>query len=89
MQAYLLHLIQERKLSWSTCNIAANGFRFLYHVTLGRERTEFCIPAAKQSQRLPEILSRPEVQRLLDATGNRKHRALLMTTSPPVCGSAR
>ena len=80
VEAYLLHLIQERKLSWSTCNIAANGFRFLYHTTLGRERTQFCIPAARQSQRLPEILSRPEVQRLLDGTGNRKHRALLMTT---------
>ena len=80
VQAYLLHLIQERKLSWSTCNIAANGFRFLYHVTLGREQAEFCIPAAKQSQRLPEILSRQEVQRLLDAMGNRKHHALLVTT---------
>ena len=80
VQAYLLHLIQKRKLSWSTCNIAANGFRFLYHITLGRERTEFCIPAAKPSQRLPEILSRQEVQRLLNANGNRKHRALLMTT---------
>ena len=80
VQAYLLHLIQERKLAWSTCNIAANGFRFLYHVTLGRERTAFCIPAAKQSHRLPEILSRPEVQRLLDVPGNRKHHALLVTT---------
>lgn len=80
VQAYLLHLIQERKLSWSTCNIAANGFRFLYHITLGRKPIEFCIPAAKQSQRLPEILSRAEVQRLLEATGNRKQRALLVTT---------
>ena len=80
VQAYLLHMMQEEKLSWSTCNIAANGLRFLYHTTLGRDRTQFCIPAAKQPSRLPEILSQEEIVRLFDATPNPKHRALLMTT---------
>jgi len=80
VQAYLLHLMQERHLSWSTCNIAAHGFRFLYHVTLGRDCTAFCIPTSSKPQRLPEILSREEVRRLLGAVSCRKHRALLMTT---------
>ena len=35
VQTYLAHLINERKLSWSTCSQAANAFRFLYHVTWG------------------------------------------------------
>jgi len=80
VQAYLLHMLQEEKLSWSTCNIAAHALRFLYHTTLGRDRTQFCIPAAKQPSRLPEILSQEEIVRLFDATPNPKHRALLMTT---------
>jgi site-specific recombinase XerD len=80
VQAYLLHMMQEEKLSWSTCNIAAHGLRFLYHVTLGRDRVQFCIPLAKQPSRLPEIMSREEIVRLFDATSNPKHRALLMTT---------
>ena len=36
VQAYLAYLLQERKLSWSTCSQAAHAFRFLYHVTLGQ-----------------------------------------------------
>ena len=67
VQVYLAHLIQERKLSWSTCSQAAHAFRFLYHVTLGREKTAFHVPAPKQPQKLPDILSREEVWRLLRA----------------------
>jgi site-specific recombinase XerD len=79
VQAYLVHLVTTRELSWSTCSIAANAFRFLYHVTLGRDRVEFEVPAPKQPQRLPEILSREEVARLIAAPPNPKHRLLLAT----------
>jgi site-specific recombinase XerD len=79
VQDYLVHLMQERKLSWSTCNVVASGLKFLYHVTLGRPGDAFAIPAPRQPWRLPEILSREEVQRLLDAASTLKHRALLMT----------
>jgi len=80
VQAYLAHLLQERKLSWSTCSQAAHAFRFLYHVTLGHARADFHVPAPKQPQRLPEILSREEVWRLLRACPHPRHRLLLATT---------
>jgi len=80
VQAYLAHLLQERKRSWSTCSQAAHAFRFLYHVTLGHPRTEFLVPAPKQPQKLPEILSREEVWRLLGACTQPRHRLLLATT---------
>ena len=79
VQAYLAHMVTKRKLSWSTCNLAASAFRFLYHVTLGRDAVAFEVPVAKQSQRLPEILSREEVARLLEAPPNPKHRLVLAT----------
>ncbi len=79
VQAYLAHMITERKLSWSTRNIAACAFRFLYHVTLGHEAVEFEVPVVKQSQRLPEILSRDEVSRLIESPPNPKHQLLLAT----------
>ena len=72
-------MIQERKLSWSTCSQAANAFRFLYHVTLGHPRTEFHVPLPKQPQRLPEILSREEVWHLLTVPPHPRHRLLLTT----------
>lgn len=79
VQSYLAHLITTRRLSWSTCNIAAQAFRFLYHVTLGRDAVSFAVPSPKQSQRLPEILSREEVARLIEAPPHRKHQLLLAT----------
>ena len=79
VQNYLAQLIQERKLSWSTCSQAANAFRFLYHVTLGHPRTDFHVPLPKQPQKLPEILSREEVWRLLTAPPQPRHRLVLMT----------
>jgi len=80
VQAYLAHLFQARKRSWSTCAQAAHAFRFLYHVTLGRETTAFHVPAPKQPQKLPDILSREEVWRLLRACTHPWHRLLLATT---------
>jgi site-specific recombinase XerD len=72
-------MITTRKLSWSTCSIAANAFRFLYHVTLGRDAVAFEVPRARQPQKLPEILSHDEVSRLIEAPPNAKHRLLLAT----------
>jgi site-specific recombinase XerD len=77
VQAYLAHMVTTRKLSWSTRNVAANAFRFLYHVTLGRGVAEFEIPIVKQSQRIPEIMNRNEIARLLESPPNPKHRLLL------------
>jgi site-specific recombinase XerD len=80
VQRYLLHLIQERKFSWSSCNIAVNALKFCYHVTLKRPQAQFEIPRPRQPQKLPQILAREEVARLIELTPNPKHRALLMTT---------
>ena len=79
VQAYLLHLIRTRRLSWSSCNVAVYGLRFFYHQTLHREKTTFHIPGPRKPSRLPEILSREEVARLLTRTSRPRYRALLMT----------
>ncbi len=79
VQNYLLHLIEERKLAWSSCNIVAQGLKFFYRVTLKRPEAQFAIPRARQPQKLPQILSREEVAALIEKTLNPKHRAILMT----------
>ena len=80
LQDYLHHLLAERKLSWSSCNIAVNAFVFLYTKVLGRDRVQLNLPPCKREGRLPEVLSTEEVQRLLTCLSNQKHRTLLMTT---------
>jgi len=79
VQGYLLHLIRDRKRSWSTCNIVVHGLRFFYHTTLHRDRTTFCIPSPRQPGRLPALLSRDEVQRLIAHAANARHRVMLRT----------
>jgi integrase len=80
VQAYLLHLIRDRQRSWSTCNITVNALRFLYHTTLKRDRTTFCVPSPRQPGTLPAILSREEIERLIAHAQNPKHRTMLLTT---------
>lgn len=80
MQQYLVHLIEERHLAWSSCRVSVAALRFFYEVTLGRARATYTVPLPKGAQKLPEILSREEVARLLVSVANRKHRAMLMTT---------
>jgi site-specific recombinase XerD len=80
IQAYLLHLTVERRLSWSSCNVAVSGLRFFYQQTLGWEGLRLPIPPRRKPSKLPEILSHQELERLFAAAHLAKHRALLMTT---------
>ena len=57
VQAYVVHMLREEHLAWSTCNIAVQSFRFLYHTTLGRPEPSFTIPGPKHRKTLPEILT--------------------------------
>ena len=77
IQTYLLHLIEEKKLAWSTCNVAFSGLRCFYLHVLKRDETDFHLPSRRRQRTLPLILSRDEVRRILEALNNPKHRALL------------
>lgn len=78
IQRYLVHMIEERKLSWSSCNVAFSAFYCFYAKFLKWPKTQFCIPARPRSRKLPEILSQKQVQVLFGACKNRRDRALLM-----------
>jgi integrase/recombinase XerD len=79
IKQFQLHLIHEKKISWSTYIQAAAALRFFYVKTLGQEFMAERIPFPKKPKYLPTVLSQEEVRRLLDATSSLKHRALLMT----------
>ena len=80
IQAYLLHLITEKKLAYASVNQAACACRFLFWHVLKHPGARFDIPMAKVPKRLPQILSRQEVARLIDAARSLRGRTLLMTT---------
>ena len=79
IRQYQLFLIQEKKLAWSSYNQIVCALRFFYAKTLKRTYLLQDIPFPRHEQRLPLILSRQEVARILIAPQHLKSRALLMT----------
>lgn len=79
IQAYLLYLIKDRKLAWSSVNVAFSGLRCFYTQVLKWDETRFHIPSRPRQKKLPKLLSVEQVNHLLKAPSNIKHRALLMT----------
>ncbi len=80
VKEYILYLMQERKLSWNSCNVAISGMRFFYTHVIKRDSIHLSMPARKKESKLPEVLSSEELEFLFSCTETLKERALLMTT---------
>jgi len=79
IRAYQLYLLKERKVAWPTLGLNLCALKFCYAKALGQPWVVEKAPNPKRPEILPTVLSREEVVRLLDATHNLKHRALLAT----------
>lgn len=80
IQAYLLHLITEKKLAYASVNQAACACRFLFGTVLQHRKIWLDIPMAKVPKRLPVVLPRADINRLFAACGNLRTRTVLMAT---------
>ncbi len=78
VRSYLLHLVQEKKVSWSVYNQTVAALKFLYEVTLNREGVMVRVRCPKQPKKLPTVLSLDETARFFAAILSVKHRAILM-----------
>jgi len=78
IKTYLLYLKKEKKLASNTYNTHIYGLRFFFCMTLRQPLFKLHLPASKVSYKLPDILSAHEVERIIKAAHNIKHRALLM-----------
>lgn len=66
--AFLTHLARERNVAASTQNQALNALVFLYHIVLKKELGDLTETARdRRPLRLPLVLTREEVRRLLNA----------------------
>jgi len=79
VQAYLLHMVKNEKLSYSSMNQAACAAQFLFQTVLGHDRKQFHVQFAKAPVQQPELLARGEISRLLAACWRPDRRALLQT----------
>jgi site-specific recombinase XerD len=77
-QAYILDLIERRQISKSYQNQVVSALRFLFETVLDQPKMALRIVRPRKEHRLPAVLSRDEVARMLARARNPKHRALLM-----------
>jgi integrase/recombinase XerD len=75
---YLLYLVNDRKVSASTQNIAINAIKFYLEHMKKLSRETYIIERPRKSFRLPVVLSEDETKNIFSETPNLKHRCLLL-----------
>lgn len=80
VRGYLLHLLEKQEASHAYLNQCISTLKFLYERVLKQPSLIVNLPRPKRERKLPEILSRQEVLRLLEVVENPKHRAIMLLT---------
>jgi len=79
LREYFLYLANERKVSRATSTIAICGVKFFFERTLKREWTALELIRPRPQKKLPIVLSREEVRRILEQVHTPVYRACLKT----------
>ena len=79
IRQYLLHLSTVQKVARGTHTIALCGIKFFYQQTLKQPWTVLDVARPKRTKKLPVVLSRDEVWRILDAVRIDAYRVCLTT----------
>lgn len=77
--SYQLYLVREKGVSRSYQNQSINAIKFYLERVLGQDRQVFQLERPKKESKLPLVLSLGDVKRILTATSNMKHQAMLTT----------
>ena len=70
-------MVESKKVSTSTLNIIINALKFHYGQIL-KKKFIYGVKRPNKDKKLPVVLSREEVKRILGVVSNIKHRAILM-----------
>lgn len=86
IRSYLSHLVNDRKFQAATINMTIYALRSFYKIMAPESTVMHRFTRMKQPKSLPDVLSRQEVERLIDAIDNLKHKAVVMLM---YCGGLR
>jgi integrase/recombinase XerD len=76
LRRYQLHLVDEG-ISPASLNAAISGLKFFFDITLDHPEVMARMQPVHLPRTLPVVLSREEVARLIEASGNLKHQTAL------------
>ena len=74
---YLLYLAEEKQSATSTLNQAINALKFYYGSML-KKKFVYEVKRPRKDKKLPVVLSKEEVAKILSSINNIKHKAILM-----------
>ena len=74
IRQYLLHCHQDKHWSFSSCRQFIHAANFLFAQVLHRPLTKTKLPFPQREQKIPELLSRGEVQRIISLCKNDKYQ---------------
>ena len=77
VREYFLYLRNQKRLARATTTIALCGIKFFFESTLKQDWTALNIPRPRAERKLPVVLSRDEVWRILGQVRELRHRACL------------
>ncbi len=77
---FLYFMINERKVSRAYLHQIYGALKFFYTYTLHQDWEIKKIPKIKVDKKLPDILSRYEIEQILNVKSNLKHKSMLMIT---------
>jgi integrase/recombinase XerD len=80
IRTYQVHLVEVEKASWEVLSLSVAAIRFLYRYTLQKPWMIEQIPYPRTEKKLPVVLSRGEVAKLLGTITNLKHFTMVATT---------
>jgi integrase/recombinase XerD len=78
IDAYVLHQIKTKKITESYQNSILSAIKFFYTTVIDQPDIVENLFRPKKAHKLPQVLTKQEVTRLLKATDNLKHRCILM-----------
>lgn len=73
---YMAYLMADRKYSPRSINLALSAVKFC-HKEIFQNKALIELRAPKASKKIPTVLTREEIKKLLEATSNPKHRLLI------------
>jgi site-specific recombinase XerD len=74
---YLYHLVNDKKVSYSTQNQAINSIKFFLEWVKKEDKQVYHVERPRKEHTLPTVLSEEEVLGMLRATVNLKHKCIL------------
>ncbi len=76
IRSYLQYLIQQQH-SISYINQSINSIKFYYEVVMGMPNRFYSIERPFKEKKLPDVLAKEEVRRMIEVTTNLKHKCII------------